>query len=625
MQETFRLDRIPLFAMLSEAQLERIQRHLELKSYRAGEDIFVQGAPADGMAALVNGQAVLFQTSEDGSQTPLATVSAGQSLNQQALFAEARQSATLRAAQPVTLLKLTRASFNELLRQDPDMAAALGVDSAEPATGSININPQFAEQREDEEILLQTHPHWWSFLRAAWLPLLLMPAMWLGAAALDAQGLSPVFVALSLALPVLALAYFYREWRNDSVIVTDQRIIRINRTILTMYRQVTQVGLDSVHEVNYELPPYDPFARLFRYGTVIVKTAGAQGNLEMALMPSPADFQKLIMENRQYFESRKAQRHHKLVRAEMQRMVSEEPPEAGLPSSSRAAAEPPKPLAGGNGFLSARIEMSNGDIVYRKHISVWAQHTALPILLMLTSLAALILTFTLVSPDLRMVTFPVAMAALLAGGLAYYWLDWDWRNDVYIISDDTITLVRKRPFFLENLRDQILVERIDNVESVTKGFFAALLKYGDVRMSLVGADEPKLFIKVSRPQEIQQEISRRQHNKSLRRARLEAMQQRKILGEYLGESPASLSQRAPGRGAPALTNYGAQQAVGGAPTPDANHDGLQAANNTDRNRPPRLPKRIIAAHQPPTRPGPKLRKDHRPARFSASTKDQAET
>ena len=93
MQESFRLDSVPLFAMLSEAQLERVQSQLERKSYRAGEDIFVQGAPADGMLLLLNGQALLFQTNDDGSQAPLATVSAGQSLNQEALFAEALQSA----------------------------------------------------------------------------------------------------------------------------------------------------------------------------------------------------------------------------------------------------------------------------------------------------------------------------------------------------------------------------------------------------------------------------------------------------------------------------------------------------------------------------------------------------
>ncbi|MCE2471093.1 MAG: cyclic nucleotide-binding domain-containing protein [Anaerolineae bacterium] len=623
MQQSFRLDSLPLFATLSDDQLERIQSQLQRKSFRAGEDIFVQGAPADGLLLLLTGQAVLFQTNEDGSQTPLATVSAGQSLNQQALFAEAMQSATMRAAQPVTLLQLTRLRFNQLLRQHPDIGAALGTEDAESRSGPIN--PQFAEQREDEEILIQTHRHWWSFARMAWLPLILMPAMWLGAAALEAQAPSLVLLALSLALPGLALLYFYLEWRNDSVIVTDQRIIRINRTILTMYRQVTQVGLDSVHEVNYELPPYDPFARIFRYGSVIVKTAGAQGNLEMALMPSPARFQSLIMENRQYFESRKAQRHHKLVRAEMQRMMSGEPADDALLSASQSADGPPKPLSGSKGFLSTRIEMSNGDIVYRKHISVWAQHTALPILIILASLAALILTFTLVGPDLRIITFPVAMIALLAGSLTYYWLDWDWRNDVYIISDDTITLVHKRPFFLENLRDQILVERIDNVESVTSGFFAALLKYGDVRMSLVGADEPKLFVKVARPQEIQQEISRRQHNKSLRRARFDAMQQRKMLGDYLGESPGGGLQAAPGQGATAAIGSDAPANSGGAHSAAANEQVLSAVNNPDRNRPPRLPTKIVAAQQKAPPPGPSLGSAPRPQRLRPSAKETRET
>ena len=421
MQESVPLERIPLFAALGDAQRQRIQSQLERESYRAGDDIFVQGAPADGMLLMLSGQALLFQTNEDGSQTPLATVSAGQSLNQEALFAEARQSATMRAAQPVTLLKLTRAKLAQLAREEPDIGATLGLEGAQPARAAIN--PQFAEQREDEEILLQTHRHWWSFARVAWLPLILMPGIWLAARALAVQAPALLLAALSLALPGLALLYLYLEWRNDLVIVTDQRIIRINRTILALYRQVTQVGLESVHEINYELPPYDPFARIFRYGAVIVKTAGAQGNLELPLMPSPARFQSLIMDNQQYFENRKAQRHHRLVRAEMQRMMAEAPAGEAAPPDGQVADEPAAPLSGSNGFLSTRIEMSNGDIVYRKHISVWAQHTALPLLVILASLAALLLTFTLVAPDLRVITFPVAMVTFWpAASLTTGWI-----------------------------------------------------------------------------------------------------------------------------------------------------------------------------------------------------------
>ncbi len=582
------LDSIPLFANLSPAQLEMVAGALERRAYRAGEDIFLQGAAADGMLIVESGEAVLFRTDPDGSQLPLATVSAGESINQEALFNDAVQSATMRAAQPLTALQLTRTSFKRLLEQQPELAAAFGLS---PVREQAQISPQFAEQREDEEILIQTHRHWWSFLRSAWLPLLLTLAMWGGAFLLEVQVLSLALLGLSVLLPGAALAFFYLEWRNDSVIVTDQRIIRINRTILTMLRQVTQVGLESVHEINFEFPSSDPFARLFRYGTVVVKTAGAQGNLELDFMPNPEQFQKLIIEDRAYFESRQAQRHHKIVRAELQRLQAGEIDGAITAAQFADSDEAPTPVRGTNGFLSSRIEMSNGDIVYRKHVSVWAQHTFIPLAIILVALAALALSLALISQDLRIITMPIGFVALLIGCLAFYWMDWDWRNDLYIISDDTITLVHKRPFFLQSLRDQILVERIDNVESMTRGILAALLRYGDVRMSLVGADEPKMFHRVSNPQEIQQEISRRQHQKAERRARYDAMQQRQILGEYLNTVNGDREPR--------QTNA-AEAALPGANSfssePLSLVDGaIRPASNPDRNRPPRLPRKIMSA------------------------------
>ena len=96
------LSSIPLFARLSASQRTAIGAVMEQQSYRAGQDVFAQGAPADGLLLLVSGQAILFKTGADGSQTHLATLVAGQSINHEALFSEALQSGTLRAAQPLT-------------------------------------------------------------------------------------------------------------------------------------------------------------------------------------------------------------------------------------------------------------------------------------------------------------------------------------------------------------------------------------------------------------------------------------------------------------------------------------------------------------------------------------------
>ena len=576
------LAKIPSFARLGSQHLRLLGAALTVHSYRAGEDIFLQDQAADGLLILLSGAAILYQTNADGSQLPLAKVEPYQYFNHDALFADFAAPASLRASNNVTVAKLSGADLSALIQRHPELGAAIGQYQAQAGSA---INPRFAEQRDGEEVLIETRRHWWAFLRAAWLPFLIMPAMWIAALLVQAGALSLLIVALSVVLPGAALLYFFAEWRNDSVIVTDQRIIRVERAILAMHRQITQVGLESVQEINFDIPAGDPFARLFRYGNVDIKTAGSQGNLELDLMPRPEQFQKLIIEDRQYFESRKAQRHHDIVRAELQRWLAGDNPELDAEISAGPADDgaPPRPIAGTNGYFSTTIEMSNGDIVYRKHISVWLQHTFIPIVITLLAATGLLLTFTVVSPELRVVTFPVAMVALLVGGVAYYWMDWDWRNDLYIISDDTITLVHKRPFFLQNLRDQVLVERIDNVESVTTGLLPAIMKYGDVRMSLVGADDQKLFHKVSKPQLIQQEISRRQFQKEARRARYDAMQQRQILGEYLGAA-----------GTGAIQQNTAQAAASQLTAPgDATAPLTQPAQNLDRNRPPRLPKKRL--------------------------------
>ena len=612
---------IPIFRNLESSHLQTISAALELRDYQPGDDIVAQGRPADGLVIVLSGAALLFRNNDDGSQEPLATLKTNQFVNQDALFADVIQSASLRASQPVTVAKLTRDRFERLLRQDEGLRSAFGLVAQ---TEARQISPQFAEQREDEEVLIFTHRHWWSFLRSAWLPLLAMPLIWIAALIIQAHAITLLLFALSFLLPGLMIIYFIAEWRNDALIVTDQRIIRIERTILAMHKQITQVGLESVHEINFEYPSYDPFARIFRYGSLIIKTAGAQGNLKLDLIPNPEQFQKLIIEDRQYFEQRQAQRHHDQVRAEMQKWLTGDNTDEDDLTRASTDDGPPKPLVGTNGYLSTRIVMSNGDIVYRKHISVWAQHTFLPLLVILAAATGLLLTFTLVGPDLRIVTFTVSMVALLLGCVVYYWLDWDWRNDIYVISDDTITLVHKRPFFLQNLRDQILMERIDNVESVTTGFFAALLKYGDVRMSLIGADEHKLFHKVTNPQAIQQEISRRQHNKAQRKARYDAAQQRQILGEYLGAANLATLQQAAAATAPASPPSAQHHA-----SPDSlPYDGdapvgsARAAHNHDRNRPPRLPRKLISQGTAPQDQSMRFggeRQRSRPRRFRTNT------
>ena len=87
----------------------------------------------------------------------------------------------------------------------------------------------------------------------------------------------------------------------------------------------------------------------------------------------------------------------------------------------------------------------------------------------------------------------IGLGVSLSSLLWFYWSDWDWRNDLYIVRDDTIVMIHKRPLWLQNNRDQILLNQIDNVVAESKGFFQQAFSYGDVRISLIGADRFKVF------------------------------------------------------------------------------------------------------------------------------------
>lgn len=639
------IQQIPLFANLNAEQLQLVSQVFEVRSYASGEDIYQQGAPAEGMLTLISGQAVMLQVDTFGNMQPVATIIPTQTINQDALFADMVQSNTLRVQRQVQALKLTRQKFMTLLAHHPELKVPLGLSPKDTAHHSYDV--RFKGQRENEEVLVFTHRHWWAFARMAWMPFILMLGLWFIAIIAGNAMISTLLFLGSILFPGLAVLYMYVEWRNDSVIVTNQRVIRIWRTILTFDTKISEVGIHSVHEVNSEVPSHDPFARLFNYGTIELKTAGDAGNLQLDLIPDPDQFQQIIIQDRQNYEKRQAQQHRNTVRAELDHWLAGDTPDRINHPQADAKQKnpnmPPKPKDGNFGYLRTRIEMTNGDIVYRKHVLFWLQKTLIPILLMGLSVLELLLS---IITGIGILGVPVGIVLFLMGVVTYFWVDWDWRNDYYVVSDDTITLIHRRPFFLQSLRDQILMERVDNVVSESSGLFASIFNYGDVRVSLIGADEHKMFNKVSKPQSIQQEISRRQQRVKQRAMEAEARQQREIIGDYLNVfnerlrnqgiiNQPTINPPQPQTGTyyvegqytnshPGTSTTPSSAAITGRTTPS--DVTFRAAGNADRNRPPGIPRKGSAnsPQRPSMTPGvpynPKNSQSqtgNRPPRFPA--------
>jgi len=198
----------------------------------------------------------------------------------------------------------------------------------------------------------------------------------------------------------------------------------------------------------------------------------------------------------------------------------------------------------------------------------------------------------------------LGMMALAA--LWFYIADWDWRNDMYIVGDQTVTIVHRRPIFLQDQKDQILLAQVDNVVSDTQGFMNSIFQIGEVKLLLTGTDEKnaKRFINVYAPQRIQQEISRRQDRAEDLKRQEDAQRQQQAIIDYLSvyhetvgtpppatngaaQSFAPAQPASPYSAQSATPAFGAQTASNGYTADD---EGPQMPRVRDRSRPPGIPR-----------------------------------
>ncbi|MEQ8675520.1 MAG: cyclic nucleotide-binding domain-containing protein [Aggregatilineales bacterium] len=389
----------------------------------------------------------------------------------------------------------------------------------------------FRAQRDDEELLIDTRRHWWSYMRKIWFPTLIAGAIF---------ALSSL-IPFSLALPLDAIAvvlfgtimlYFYLEWQNDHLIVTSQRVLHIERIITTFQQSISQVPMASIQEVNAEDFTNDPFSRLFRFGKVEIKTPGDSGNISFNVVPNPQRIQKLIFAYRDEARKKQDARHVDEVRAVIDRVVTGNEAMPGLDAPVTTIV----PHQRKTWLGWTRSVNEEGAITYRKHWFFWMRQVFLPAIAVFASLIFIVVSLFI--PALNSIGLLAPMFGFLlflVSAIWLYWMDWDWRHDMYIIGDDTVQLIHKRPLWLQSETDQIFLNRIDNVVSDKSGIFQSVFDYGDVRLALVGADkgDAKVFKYVPNPEEVQSEITKRQEA-IRRRAQLQQEQQRKEeIAEYL--------------------------------------------------------------------------------------------
>lgn len=118
-EETFR--RTPLFSTLPDGvRLELAALAVE-KRFEAGETIFYEGDPCDGLYVIGEGTVKISKTSPSGREIMLAMESAPSSVAEVPLFDEGAYPATVKTLTPVVAYLLRKEDFRRFCLQHPEV------------------------------------------------------------------------------------------------------------------------------------------------------------------------------------------------------------------------------------------------------------------------------------------------------------------------------------------------------------------------------------------------------------------------------------------------------------------------------------------------------------------------
>ncbi len=544
----FALRTHPIFASFSDADFEKVSRLLRSRKLLPGEVVVQQGELDTNLYIIRRGRALLRKADLKGRDPIREVLEPGKVVNEVGFLTHLHNDITVEALTPLQVWYIPGDAFTKLLEQEPALKTQLG----QPESVLRYLNDLAARQRvkaaqEDERVLWFDRRHW------SWLATRITPgalALLIGIPLLVVHRLFGDFSGVGLAggiglcvLGVLVVTWHLIDYFNDYFMVTDRRVIHRERVVL-LYDSLDEASLARVQNVT--VIRSNALATLFNVGDVLIETQGASANVRFDWVARPDEVSSLIKREQQRARAEfTASRRHEVRTELLQEMGYLQKPDAPAkptPPKRRLALPSYKALftkLSNLGYeLMPRVKLKRDKrIIYRKHWLVLLRNVSLPALALLVYVGALaVLIFVL--PALfslgLVLTVPLALLGL-AILLRLVWKYEDWRNDLYILTEDSLIDYKRSPFgLLGDTQRTALLVNVQNITATTRGPFDTFFNIGDVSIRTAGLENELLFARVYDPRGVQREIVRQMEIAQARRAAEEAAQRRREFIEWIG-------------------------------------------------------------------------------------------
>jgi CRP/FNR family transcriptional regulator, cyclic AMP receptor protein len=115
------LKKTPLFANLTEGELQALAARTSSKRYKQGEHLFAEGDPCTGLFLVASGKIRIFKLSASGREQVLAVEGPGSSFAELPVFDGGNYPAAASALEDAEVLFISRKDFQNFCREHPDV------------------------------------------------------------------------------------------------------------------------------------------------------------------------------------------------------------------------------------------------------------------------------------------------------------------------------------------------------------------------------------------------------------------------------------------------------------------------------------------------------------------------
>ena len=477
------------FNKLGDSQISELIDHSKVLFFEKDDLIFQEGSTANHLYLLLEGTASLLIAKNGKTTAILNHKTEGGICGEEVLLKTGRRLSSLKADDNLMILKIPKKYLEALMIKEPMFAKGLQV----LVQTYKNLVKSKSNLTTDECIYYLGNPHPFFYVRGIIIPLVVALGLVYAMTFLKGwESLSNSSMILWASIIIFITIFYaiwkYIEWQRHLLAITQKRIFS-HATRLLKNETKMDTPLNTIMNISLIKPLV---GKIFNFAHLSVETYTGK-NLVLAV-PMAEQVQELL--EFLIFNARSDSEEQE--RAFFRKILMEKHTPPTLIDS-----EPIESFTSNQKKLE-KDSNENASLVYRTHWLILLKKVLLPTLFFLAIILIFIFLYanSLVSSEnTAMLILPFALLSFSAVWWLYQFFD--WYNDRYIILNDQIFDINKKPFGREERRSASIFN-IQSIRFEKSGLAGILFNFGTVYIRI--GDEEFTFDQVPNPAEVQRTI-----------------------------------------------------------------------------------------------------------------------